>query len=191
MMRMSADFGPCTAGIPYRSAGFADRHHVAHTVPQIRAHFDDGSPCRPDGRTLRQRQYVIKRRHIFPMKGLIEGFLHMLRVGRALGIDIEHEKAVVAVGKRDALDRFERIVEIVGRSRGGVDPDGDEGILTPGTEDITVFVIKIGNIEPARGIIGFLSLSRQTHSVGERENLEFPGRGGRNMSHKENSPPNL
>lgn len=61
-------------------------------------------------------------RHILPVEGLVALGIHVLRSGGSLGIDIEHQKAVVAVARRDPFHRFQRIVQVPGTAVEGLIP---------------------------------------------------------------------
>lgn len=73
--------------------------------------FDDRAPCRPYGRCVPgfgQVQCIFKSFHIFGVQIGVARFFHVVGIGGALGIEIEHDKAVKSVEMRNALDGFLR-----------------------------------------------------------------------------------
>ena len=79
--------------------------------------------------------------------------LHVIGAGGTLGVDVEHQKAVVSVGQSNALGGLQGGVQGVRRGGGGVDAHADERLFTPGTQDVTVFGIGVGDIQPAADIV--------------------------------------
>ena len=86
------------------------RKKLAAEISKIGVLFDDIPPCSPDRRPGREGENVIKGLHISPVQKFITAALHVIRPGRPLGIDIKHDKTVVAVAFRNALHAFERRV---------------------------------------------------------------------------------
>ena len=83
----------------------------------------------------------------------IHGLFHGIGIGGTLGIDIEHDEAVIAVAQGDSLHGFQGIVQGVGLCGGGVDANADERIAAPGAQDVPVVAVKIGGIEPLLNVI--------------------------------------
>ncbi len=75
-------------------------------------------------------------------------FFHILGIRGTLGVDVEHDKAVVAVGVRDPFDGFERIVEMIGMRRRGIDADTDKRFCADRAEKIPIFLIGIRHVDP-------------------------------------------
>ena len=90
--------------------------HFPHTICQIGAFFNDRPPGGPHSRALaRQGEQVAECLHILIMQPFVSSLLHIIGAGGALGIDIEHKKAVVTVAVRDTLSGFKRGVKRIGR----------------------------------------------------------------------------
>lgn len=108
MVRM-AFYGAFAGFEPKGIVLFTDLHHIPYAVSKVGALFDNCSPCCPDGRApgaINAGEYVLEGLHVFLVKRLIKHFVHMVGTGGALGIDIEHDKAVVAVAGRYAENGF-------------------------------------------------------------------------------------
>ena len=112
---------------------------VPHAVHQVVPLFNDVSPGGPDGGMLREGEQVPEGLPVFRVKGGIAHRLHIIGPGGPLGVDVEHQKAVVSVGKGDALHRLQRGVQGIRRGGGGVDAHADQGMLSPGPQDVPVF----------------------------------------------------
>ena len=100
-----AFFRALSGGIPHRAPIGSNADHISDTVWQIVSLFNDSPPGGPDGRSAGpiQREGVIKGLHIFPVKIRVVGTLHIVWIGSPLGIDIEHDKAVIAIIESHAL----------------------------------------------------------------------------------------
>ena len=112
------------------------------------------------------------------MEGGVAGRLHIVRPGSPLGVDIEHEKAVIAVVQGDALGRLQSGVQGVRGRGGGVDPDTDQGILSPGPQQVPVLRVVIGNIQPLLPVK--IPLGRDQGLL-KGQNLQFLGLASGNM----------
>ncbi len=157
-------------------------HHVPDTVPQIGPLLDDGPPGRPDCRGKARAhpgEHIPEGRHVLPVEVLVAVPVHVLGPGGPLGVDVEHEEAVVPVAQGDPLDRFQRVVQLPRRGRGGVDADADEGILPPGPQQIPVVRIVVGDIEPGVPVKGLLLGGDQGFFKGQQPQLL--GLAGRNV----------
>ena len=174
-------FGTLPRAKPPGTVFLPDGDHVPDTVPEIGAFFYDGAPSRPNRRGKTRPHLgedIPKRRHILPVEGLVALGIHVLRSGGSLGIDIEHQKAVVAVARRDPFHRFQRIVQVPRRRGGGVDPDTDQGILSPGPQQVPVLRVVIGNIQPLLPVK--IPLGRDQGLL-KGQNLQFLGLASGNM----------
>ena len=60
---------------------------------------------RPHGR-LGRRQHGLQPAQVFIAQGAVGGLVHIVGVGGALGVDIEHDPAVKAVGGSQTLHTF-------------------------------------------------------------------------------------
>ena len=141
---------------PLRMKLLADGEHFLERVEQVRPLFDQCAPRGPHGRAVAGRvlpEHVAERRHVLLMQRAVEGRVHGVWIGRALGVDVEHREAVIPVAEGDALDALECVVEIA-RLRGRrVDADADERVCAPRAEDVTVFGVVRRHVQPARGVI--------------------------------------
>ena len=141
---------------PLRMKLLADGEHFLERVEQVRPLFDQRAPRGPHGRPVAGRvlpEHVAKGRHVLLMQRAVEGRVHGVWIGRALGVDVEHREAVIPVAEGDALDAFERVVQIA-RLRGRrVDADADERVCAPRAENVTVFGVVRRHVQPARGVI--------------------------------------
>ena len=115
--------------------------------------FNDRTPGSPHRGLFRQGQYITESLQVLFVEEAIADSLHGVRVGGPLGVDIEHEEAVKSVSQSDALHGFQGVVQMVRLRGGGVDPNADERMFPPSAQDIPVFRIKIGGVEPLRNII--------------------------------------
>ena len=176
-------FGFFSGGEPAGIAVLADGDHIPYTFGEIIPLLDDGAPCGPDGgrACLVQREDVVKGLHIFGVEGLVVGHLHVVGVGGPLGIDVEHDEAVIAVAQCDALHRLQGIVQIVGGGGGGVDAHTDEGFLSPGAQNVTVFGVEVGDIEPLVDIVVGAGQGGLLQSGGEFHQFQFVGLTGGDM----------
>ena len=141
---------------PLRMKLLADGEHFLERVEQVRPLFDQRAPRGPHGRPVAGRvlpEHVAKRRHVLLMQRAVEGRVHGVWVGRALGVDVEHREAVIPVAEGDALDALERVVQIAGLRGRRVDADADERVFAPRAEDVTVFGVVRRHVQPARGVI--------------------------------------
>ena len=96
----------------------------------------------------------------------------MVGICCALCIYVEHNKGVKSVACGDTTDRFQRIVEIVGLGGRRIYSDGDKRFFADSTENITVFRVKIGYVEPPFAVIYRAFLARCQRLV-KGENIHF------------------
>ena len=104
-----ADFGAASGSEPVDTVFLPDFDHIADAFKEISPLFDDRAPCRPYGRCVPgfgQVQCIFKSFHIFGVQIGVARFFHVVGIGGALGIEIEHDKAVKSVEMRNALDGF-------------------------------------------------------------------------------------
>ena len=80
-------------------------HHLPHQAGQVVPLFDQGAPCRPHG-GLGLRQHSLQPAQVFIAQGAVGGLIHIVGVSGALGVDIEHDPAVKAVGGSQTLHAF-------------------------------------------------------------------------------------
>ena len=92
-------YGALARREPLRAKLLADGDHVRNAAREIRAHFNDVAPGCPHRRAAGERGFenVPERRHILRVQMLIERGVHVVRARGALGVDIEHDKAVIPV----------------------------------------------------------------------------------------------
>ena len=149
MMRMTC-FGAAACAEPFGVITLTKFNHVPDTRGQISALFNNGTPGRPYSRRITAADMgknILEGVHIFLMKTGIENRIHQVRIGCALGIDIEHQKAVIAVCFRNTGNGLKCIVKSVRRCSGRVDTDADQRIFAACAENITVFRIKVRHIK--------------------------------------------
>ena len=92
-------YGALARREPLRAKLLADGDHVRNAAREIRAHFNDVAPGCPHRWAAGERGFenVPERRHILRVQMLIERGVHVVRARGALGVDIEHDKAVIPV----------------------------------------------------------------------------------------------
>ena len=142
-------------GVPDCVSGAAYLDHILYALGKIWPLFNDGAPGGPDGRRSApvQGEGVVKSLQILLVELGVVGQLHIIRIGSTLGVDVEHQKAVEAVVQGDTLHRLQSVVQIVRGRGGGIDPDADQGVFSPGAQDISVFRVNIWDVEPAFRVI--------------------------------------
>jgi len=171
----------------YRDAvPLADGDHVGKAVLEIRALLDDVSPRRPHGGLLGEREDVVERLHVCAVERLVAHALHVVRARRALGVDVEHEEAVVAVVFRHALHRLKRRVEPIRLGGRGIDADAHERLFPARAEKISVLRVKIRHIEPFLRVVA-AGLSAARHGVGKGQDRKLRGRSARDVRHGRSS----
>ena len=143
-----AFLGDGTGTIPACAIFFTGFQHIPDTVRQILPLFNDGTPGCPDGRILRNRQHIAEGFQILPVENRVADLLHIIGRGGPLGIDIEHDEAVETVAQGNPLHGFQGVVQRIGPGGGGVDADADQRILPPGAQNVSVFRVEIGGVEP-------------------------------------------
>ena len=80
----------------------------------------------------------------------------------------------------DALDGLERVVQIARLRGGGVDADADQRIDPARAEDVTVFGVEIGHIEPGIAVVG-LALAGERQALFKIQHLDGLARAARDM----------
>ena len=138
---------------PAGACSFSVGYEIPHAVGQIVPLFNDIAPGSPHGRSGGKREQISESLAVFLVEQRIESLFHIVRPGGPLGIDVEHEKAVIPVGMSNALHRFQGGVQSFRRRGGRVDADADEGVLSPGAQNITVLRVCIGHIQPFFNVI--------------------------------------
>ena len=158
----------------------ADGQHIGNTFGQVLALFDDGTPGGPDRRLFADGEQVAEGLHVLLVEPQVALLLHIVGPGGPLGVDVEHQEGVKPVSVGDPLDGFEGVVQGVGLRRGGVDAHADQGILSPGPQDVPVLGVKIGGIEPLFYII-FVAGNGRGQGLLEGQDLDLGGVGRWNV----------
>ena len=171
-MRVASLFGPGPGGKPAGPVRFSHTNHIHDTRGKVGTHFDDGAPSCPHRRgRLAPLQHIFQGKQIFPVQIWIAILFHILRRSGPLGIYVYHHKAVVAIGPCYALYAFQCIVQMIRLCGRGVDPDGDQRFFSAGAQNISIFCIKVGNIQsslPVISVIGAL-----IHGGGKRKHVRL------------------
>ena len=110
----------------------ADVQHIPDAVFQVASLFDHRAPGGPYGGRIGQGEHIAEGLHVFSVEQGIANLFHGIRVCGPLGVDVEHEKAVVTVAQGDALDGLQGVVQVVRLGGGGVDADADQRLLPAG-----------------------------------------------------------
>ena len=152
MVRM-AFLADGSGAVPPGAVFLSHSQKIPDTFGKIGSFFNDRTPGGPHCGLLRQGQNIPESLQVFPVQQAVADPFHCVRVGCPLGIDIEHEEAVKSVSLSDALHGFQGVVQMVRLRGGGIDPNADERMFPPGAQDVPVFRIKIGSVEPLRNII--------------------------------------
>ena len=140
-------------GVPPGAHGLPVRQEVPHAVHQVPPLLDDVPPGGPDRGLRREGEQVPERLPVLIMELPVAHRLHVVGAGGPLGVDVEHQEAVVSVGVGDALHGLQRGVQGVRRGGGGVDADADQGLLPPGAQDVPILRVGVGHVEPAAHVI--------------------------------------
>ena len=136
---------------PLRVVFLADGEHFLERVEQVRPLFNQRAPRGPHGRPVAGRvlpEHVAERRHVLLVQRAVEGGVHGVRVGRALGVDVEHDPAVEAVGVGQTLDALQSGVQRAGLGGAGVNADAHQWVLTHAAKDITVVLVGVWFVIP-------------------------------------------
>ena len=132
----------------------ADGRHIRKAGFEIIALFHNRAPCRPNaGLFAAARKYPAERVHVFLVQRTVKRLIHVVGVRRTLRVDVEHDKRVKPVKKRNALYGFQCVVEVIRLRRRGVDADGNERLFAGGTQYVTVFGVKIRDIKPFFAVV--------------------------------------
>ena len=67
---------------------------------------------------------------VFPMELPVAHWLHVIGTGSPLGIDIEHQKTIIAVGQGNALYGLQCGVQGIRRGGGGIEAYTWKGLYT-------------------------------------------------------------
>ena len=126
--------------------------HFPHQAGQVVPLFDQGAPCRPHG-GLGLGQNCPEPAQIFVTQGTVRHAVHIIWVGGALGIYIEHDPAVKAVGGSKTLHTFKGGVQCAGLCGAGVDADAHQRVPAHTAQHIAVGLVCMGLVIPdAAGI---------------------------------------
>ena len=145
----------------------SDGDHVLQAVPQIVPFFNDGSPGRPHHRPLRQRQDVVKSRHVLPMQLLVQRPFHVVRRGGSLGVHVEHDERVKSVSQRNALHALQRRIQCIRSGGGGVDADADEWPLPPCAQNIPVLRVDVRYKQPLLRVVFLVGFQSPPELLGK------------------------
>ena len=182
MMGMAL-FGDGPGAVPAGAECFSCMNQIPNAVGKVCALFNDGPPGCPHGGLIRNGEDIAKRLQILPVQGRIIDLFHIVGRGSPLGVDVEHEKAVIAVTQSDALHGFEGIVQGIGLGGGGIDANADKGIFSSGAQQIPVFRVKVGGIQPFFNVIVRRGGVGGFQSLPEGKKLQFRGGNGGNVGH--------
>ena len=93
---------------------------------------------------------------VFIAQGAVGGLVHIVGVGGALGVDVEHDPAVKAVGGGKALHTFQGGVQCAGLGGAGVDANAYQRVGANAAQYVTVRLICMRLVIPdaARIFIG-------------------------------------
>ena len=92
-----AFFAPLAKGDPRDVPLSCQGHHLPHQAGQVVPLFDQGAPCGPHG-GLGLSQNGPQPAQVLVAEGAVRHPVHVVGVGGALGIYVEHDPAVKAVG---------------------------------------------------------------------------------------------
>ena len=169
-----AGFQQGAGGEPLGPGGAGVGGKVPHTIHQIPPLLNDVPPGGPQGGGRGQREEIPEGPSVLRMEHRVAGPLHIVGPGGPLGVDVEHQKAVVPVGKRDPLGGLEGGVQGVRRGGGGVDAYADQGLPAPCAQDVPVFRIMVGDVQPPAHII----VRRRPEGSGQGVVKELQRQGG-------------
>ena len=137
-----------TGCVPFCANGLTVFQKIPHTVHEIIALHNDITPGGPNSRLVRKGQQITEGFSVFLVQQRITLLFHIVRTGSTLRIDIKHQKAVIAVGMCDSLHGLKGWIQSVRCCGRGIDSDADQRFLASCSEDISIFRIGIGNIQP-------------------------------------------
>ena len=146
-MRMTL-LGTVPSAVPFSVIGGANVDHIVDAGGEVVPLFDNGAPSAPDrrGSGLVQGEGVSEGLQIFPVQILVIDLFHVIRIGGPLGVDVEHNEAVVAIVEGHPLHGLEGVVQVVWGGGGGVDAYADQGLFSPCAQNVTVFRVDVGDI---------------------------------------------
>ena len=122
-------------------------HHLPHQAGQIVPLFDQRAPrCPHGGFGLGQNGF--EPAQVFVTQCAVRHTVHIVRVGGALGIHVEHDPAVKAVGGGKTLHTFQGGVQRTGLSGAGVDADADQRVSAHPAQHIAVGQVGVWLIIP-------------------------------------------
>ena len=139
----------------------ANGNHLLQAVPKVVPLFNDGPPGGPHRGPLRQGQNVVKGPHILPVQLGVQRPFHVVRRGGPLGVHIEHDKGVKSIPQGDPLHALEGRVQCPGPGGRGVDADADQGIFSPGAQNISVLCVGVRHKQPLIHVVFFIWLQGQ------------------------------
>ena len=136
---------------PLRMKLLADGEHFLERVEQVRPLFDQRAPRGPHGRPVAGcvlPEHVAEGRHVLLVQRAVEGRVHGVWVGRALGVDVEHDPAVEAVGTGQTLHALQGGVQRAGLGGAGVDADADQRAAAHPAQHIAVRLVGVRLVVP-------------------------------------------
>ena len=140
-------FAPLAKGDPRDVPLTGQGHHLPHQAGQIVPLLDQGAPCGPHGR-LGLGEDGLEPAQILVAEGAVGGLVHIVGVGGALGVDVEHDPTVKPVGGGKALHTFQGGVQRTGLSGAGVDADADQRMSAHPAQNVAVGLVGVGFVIP-------------------------------------------
>ena len=122
-------------------------HHLPHQAGQVIPLFNQGAPGRPHGR-LGLGQHGPEPAQVLVAEGAVGDLVHVVGVGGTLGVDVEHDPAVEAVGIGQPFHAFQGGVQCAGLRGAGVDADADQRVSAHPAQHIAVGQVGVGLIIP-------------------------------------------
>ena len=144
---------PGPGGEPPGAVPPPDVHHVPYAPGQVGPLLDDGAPGAPHRGLRRLAQGPGEGGHVLPVERLVHLPLHVLGPGGPLGVDVEHDEAVVAVAPRHPLHALECGVQGPWGGGGGVHPHADQGPFARVARMYRYFPVGVGHVEPTGGVV--------------------------------------
>ena len=122
-------------------------HHLPHQAGQIVPLFDQRAPrCPHGGFGLGQNGF--EPAQVFVTQGAVRHTVHIVRVGGALGIHVEHDPAVKAVGGGKALHTFQGGIQRTGLGGAGVDANAYQRVPAHTAQHVAVGLVCMGFVIP-------------------------------------------
>nr|DAU60885.1 MAG TPA: hypothetical protein [Caudoviricetes sp.] len=150
-------------------------HHLPHQAGQIGPLFDEGAPCSPHG-GLGLGQHGPQPAEVLVAEGAVGGLVHVVGVRGPLGVDVEHDPAVEAVGTGQTLHALQGGVQRAGLGGAGVDADADQRAAAHPAQHIAVRLVGVRLVVPdAAGVFaGFQPGESVTKHRLPRKKWMFP-----------------